>query len=113
MKKRSHAKTRRHGARRPINLTKSKAKGARATSFARGVSTRSAVYGCIRTVKGDPNLIITPEMGIGALGVNRIGLGTCLNTQLGLKGENRYAGDEIQNSWSVQDVINDADGRRH
>lgn len=113
MKKRSDAKTSKRHGRIPTNPANSKAKGASDTSFARGVSTRSAVYDCIRTVNGDPNLIITPEMGIGALRASRTSLGTCLNTELGLEGENRYAGDEIQNNWCVQDVINDADGRRH
>jgi len=82
-------------------------------SFALGISTRSAVYGCIRTVTGDPNLIITPEMGVAALGVRRTDLGACLNQQLGLRDEDRYRGDEIGGDWIVQDVINDADGRRH
>lgn len=85
----------------------------RPPSFALGISTRSAVYGCIRTVTGDPNLIITPEMGIAALGVRRTDLGACLNQELGLREEDCYRGDEIGGDWIVQDVINDADGRRH
>jgi hypothetical protein len=78
-----------------------------------GLSTRSAVYGCVRTLTGDPSLEIKPQMTVGALGVNRIGLGTCLNNRLGLAGDNRYMGDEIGGDWLIQDVINDADGRRH
>lgn len=77
-----------------------------------GLSTRAAVYGCIRRVTGDPNLTITPEMGIGALRVRRADLGVCLNQQLGLRGDDLYRGDEIGGDWIVQDVINDADGRR-
>jgi len=78
-----------------------------------GLSTRSAVYGCVRTLTGDPNLEIKPQMTVGGLGVNRIGLGTCLNNRLGLVGHDQYVGDEIGIDWFIQDVINDADGRRH
>lgn len=86
---------------------------ARPPSFGLGISTRSAVYGCIRRVTGESDLIITPEMGIAALRVRRSDLGACLNEQLGLGGDDRYLGDEIGGDWIVQDVINDADGRRH
>lgn len=101
------------GRRRVPRVAQGGAKAFRPPSFGLGISTRSAVYGCIRTVTGDPNLIITPEMGIGALRVNRTGLGACLNSRLGLKEGDLYKGDEIGSDWIVQDVINDADGRRH
>jgi hypothetical protein len=52
-------------------------------------------------------------MGIAALGVRRTDLGACLNQELGLREEDCYRGDEIGGDWIVQDVINDADGRRH
>jgi hypothetical protein len=64
-----------------------------------GLSTRSAVYGCVRTLTGDANLEIKPQMTVGALGVNRIGLGTCLNKRLGLAGHDQYVGDEIGIDW--------------
>jgi hypothetical protein len=64
-------------------------------------------------VSGDPNLIIIPEATIGGLGVRRSDLGGCLNQSLGLVGADRYAGTEIGSDWMVQDLINDADGRRH
>jgi hypothetical protein len=52
-------------------------------------------------------------MTVGGLAVNRTGLGACLDTQLSLQGKDKYVGDEIGSDWTVQDVINDADGRRH
>ena len=84
-----------------------------ATPPSAGLSTRSVVIGCIRTLTGDPQLEIEPEMTMTALKVNRVGLGTCLNTRLSLAGDDQYSGDEIGGDWTVQDVINDADGRRH
>lgn len=84
-----------------------------ATTPSAGLSTRSAVNDCIRTLTGDPQIEIGPEMTITGLSVNRVGLGTCLNTRLSLAGQDQYVGDEIGGDWTVQDVINDADGRRH
>lgn len=92
----------------PKKPSQPKKKPARAAT----ISTRTAVYGCIRTVTGQPNLIITPEMTIGGLGVNRTNLGQCINVRLGLTGDDQYHGDEIGGDWTVQDLINDADGRR-
>lgn len=84
-----------------------------ATPPSGGLSTRSAVIGCIRTLTGDPQLEIQPEMTMSGLKVNRVGLGMCLNTRLSLVGDDQYVGDEIGSDWTVQDVVNDADGRRH
>jgi hypothetical protein len=78
-----------------------------------GLSTRSAVIGCLRKLTGNPGLDPGPQATIAGLGVSRTGLGTCLNTELSLAGDDRYIGDEIGGDWMVQDVINDADGRRH
>jgi hypothetical protein len=71
------------------------------------------VFSCIKQILNDPEIILDEEGSIDGLSVDRAILSRCLNQKLGLTPGNAYAGPVPASLATIQDVINNADGRRH
>lgn len=75
-------------------------------------STNDAVFNCVEKILDDPNIMLDEEANIDGLNVDRAILARCLNQTLRLTGRNAYAGPVPASLATIQDVINNADGRR-